>query len=101
MAMTMLIRGMNEPEPMWVDAQGRPVVMHGFRSTFRDWAEEATATPRAVVERALAHKVANQVEAAYLRSDLLEKRKALMEQWAQQCSRETATTAGKTGGSNS
>jgi len=86
MTMTMLIRGMNENDQKWVNAKGRPIVTHGFRSTFRDWAEEATSTPRAVVERALAHKVANQVEAAYLQTDLLEMRRGLMEEWSKECS---------------
>lgn len=59
-----------------------PAVPHGFRSSFRDWAAEQTAFPRAVMEAALAHKVAGEVEAAYFRSDLLEKRRELMQQWA-------------------
>jgi len=56
--------------------------VHGFRSTFRDWAEEATDTPHAVKEAALAHTVANAVEAAYRRGDLFERRVQLMDQWA-------------------
>jgi integrase len=54
---------------------------HGFRSTFRDWAAETTDHPGEVIEMALAHVVANKVEAAYRRGDLLEKRKGLMEDW--------------------
>ena len=61
---------------------GVPAVPHGFRSSFRDWAAEKTAFPRAVMEAALAHRVADEVEAAYFRTDLLEKRRELMEQWA-------------------
>ena len=57
-------------------------VPHGFRSSFRDWASERTNHPRAVVEAALAHVVRNQTEASYARSDLLEKRRPLMAQWA-------------------
>ena len=57
-------------------------VPHGFRSSFRDWAAEQTSFPREVMEAALAHQVANKVEAAYFRSDLLEKRRQLMQQWA-------------------
>ncbi len=57
-------------------------VPHGFRSSFRDWASERTNHPRAVIESALAHVVRNQTEAAYARSDLLEKRRPLMDQWA-------------------
>ena len=57
-------------------------VPHGFRSSFRDWAAEKTSFQREVMEAALAHQVANKVEAAYFRSDLLEKRRELMQQWA-------------------
>ena len=56
--------------------------MHGFRSTFRDWAAERTDAPRAVMEAALAHAVRDRVEAAYARTDLFERRRALMERWA-------------------
>jgi integrase len=59
--------------------------IHGFRSTFRDWAAEMTNTPREVAEAALAHVVGNKVEAAYLRSDLLAKRRTLMDAWARYC----------------
>ena len=57
--------------------------MHGFRSGFRDWAAECTNAPHAVMELSLAHSVGSAVEAAYARSTLLEKRRALMEQWAE------------------
>lgn len=56
-------------------------VPHGFRSTFRTWAAEDTSVPREVCEMALAHRVAGKVEAAYNRSDFLEKRRSLMELW--------------------
>ena len=56
--------------------------IHGFRSAFRDWASEHTNAPHAVMERALAHAVADAVEAAYSRSDLLERRRALMAEWS-------------------
>ena len=59
-----------------------PAVPHGFRSTFRDWAAEETEHPREVIEAALAHVVQNRVEAAYARSDLFERRRRLMEDWA-------------------
>ena len=55
--------------------------VHGFRSAFRDWAAERTNAAHAVMERALAHAVADAVEAAYARSDLLERRRGLMQQW--------------------
>ncbi|WP_236952760.1 tyrosine-type recombinase/integrase [Methylobacterium phyllosphaerae] len=61
---------------------GSSITAHGFRSSFRDWAAEATSLPREVAEMALAHTVENRVEAAYRRGDLLEKRRDLMEEWA-------------------
>ncbi len=57
-------------------------VPHGFRSSFRDWAAETTDAPHAVMEAALAHAVRNPVEAAYARSDLFERRRELMQRWA-------------------
>ena len=57
-------------------------VPHGFRSSFRDWAAEQTTAPHAVMEMALAHTIPRAVEAAYARSDLLDKRRALMGEWA-------------------
>ena len=62
--------------------QGIAAVPHGFRSTFRDWASEETDHPREVIEAALAHVVRNRVEAAYARSDLFERRRVLMDDWA-------------------
>ena len=62
---------------------GIDAVPHGFRSSFRDWAAERTDTPHAVMEAALAHVVANTTEAAYARSDLFERRRRLMAQWAE------------------
>lgn len=59
--------------------------IHGFRSSFRDWGAELTDYPSEVLEMALAHKVANSVEAAYRRGDLFDKRKALMTDWAKFC----------------
>jgi integrase len=56
--------------------------VHGFRSSFRDWAADQTQFPREVAEQALAHTISNKVEAAYLRSDFFEKRRRLMSQWA-------------------
>ena len=59
--------------------------VHGFRSSFRDWCGNETHFPREVVETALAHAVGNEVERAYRRSDALEKRRKLMEAWANYC----------------
>lgn len=61
---------------------GAPITAHGFRSSFRDWAAEATNLPREVAEMALAHAIENRVEAAYRRGDLLAKRRELMELWS-------------------
>lgn len=75
MAMTMCLRKLKLAD----------LTVHGFRSTFRDWAAEETHYPNIVAEQALAHVVGNAVEAAYRRGDLLEKRRALMEDWATYC----------------
>ncbi|MFK4442905.1 integrase [Caballeronia udeis] len=58
------------------------ITVHGFRSTFRDWAGETTNYPREVCEAALAHGIKDKAEAAYARGDLFEKRRALMQDWA-------------------
>lgn len=67
------------------DRAGAMCVPHGLRSTFRDWASEHTNYPREVVEMALAHTIADKVEAAYRRGELLVKRRHLMEDWAKFC----------------
>jgi integrase len=66
------------------------VTVHGFRSAFRDWCAERTNFPSEVAEMALAHVVANSVEAAYRRGDLFVKRRRLMDDWARYCSQPTA-----------
>jgi integrase len=72
------------------------VTVHGTaRSSFRDWAAETTPFPSEVVEMALAHLIANETEAAYRRGDLLEKRRELMQAWADYAAGKAATTAGK------
>ncbi len=60
-------------------------VPHGFRSTFKDWAAEVTHHPNEVSEAALWHAVADEVEAAYRRGELFEKRRVLMDDWATYC----------------
>lgn len=87
MAMLMTLRRMDEKDledggKGWRDSNDRVITAHGFRSTFRDWAAECTHHAREVCEMALAHVVANGAEAAYWRSDLLEKRRTLMTEWA-------------------
>ena len=57
-------------------------VVHGFRTSFRTWASERTSIPHAVCEMALAHRVGSDVERSYARSDLFDKRRGLMDQWA-------------------
>ena len=77
MAMMMLLRRMKVSE-----AKHGGVTVHGFRSAFRDWCGDATDFPREIAEAALAHQVGNEVEQAYRRSDALEKRRTLMQAWA-------------------
>ena len=74
---------LNDKELRWLVREQRiAAVPHGFRSSFRDWAAEETDHPREVIEAALAHVVRNRVEAAYARSDLFERRRRLMDDWA-------------------
>lgn len=61
------------------------ITVHGFRSTFRDWAAEETDYPREVVEMSMAHAIGDKVEAAYRRGDLFKKRRNLMNDWADYC----------------
>lgn len=67
----------------WIDPRSlRSATPHGFRSTFRDWAAEQTRYPSEMAEMALAHAVGSPVERAYRRTDMVEKRRAMMEDWA-------------------
>jgi integrase len=75
MAMAMTLRRMRRGE----------LTVHGFRSSFRDWAAECTGFPAEVAEMALAHAVGDKVEAAYRRGDLFQKRRQLMDAWARFC----------------
>lgn len=77
MVLTSFLRRTHAPS----DSRGRTATAHGFRSTFRDWCSEH-GVPRDLAERALAHTVKNKVEAAYHRTDLLEQRRPVMQQWA-------------------
>jgi integrase len=65
-----------------LDAVAPGVTVHGWRSTFRDWASEETNFPSEVCEKALAHQIPNAVERAYRRGDLFEKRRQLMNAWS-------------------
>jgi len=96
MSMLMLLRRLNPHTPeapaRWRDAvNGQPISVHGFRSTFRDWAAEATNYPREIAEQALAHILADAVERAYRRSDLFDKRRSLMRDWGEVCMRPALT----------
>jgi integrase len=70
-----------------------PYTVHSFRSAFRDWAAEQTSYPGEVAEAALAHTVANKVEAAYRRTNYLDKRREMMADWATFCTRTASVTA--------
>ena len=70
--------------------QRADITVHGFRSTFRDWAAERTNFAREVAEMALAHSIGDAVEAAYRRGDLFEKRTDLMQTWAAFCANTSA-----------
>ena len=87
MALLTLLKRMNSVnDAKWTDsANGRRITAHGFRATFRTWAEEVTGFPHAVIEQAMGHQVGTQVERAYRRTDVLEKRRDLMEAWAAYC----------------
>ena len=87
MALLTLLRRMNSvASEKWVDAADRrPITADSFRATFRTWAEEVTGFPHAVIEEAMGHQVGNQVERAYRRTDVLEKRRELMDAWAHYC----------------
>ena len=85
MAMLTLLKRMNSGDRKWLDKDARPITAHGFRATFKTWAEEVATVPHAVVEQAMGHQVGNRVERAYMRGDLLEKRRVLMDAWARHC----------------
>jgi integrase len=89
--------GFMHPNAMWLllrEHLGRPgVTVHGFRSTFRDWASETTGYPNHVQEMALAHGIGSAVEKAYRRGDLFEKRRRLMADWATFCGSPSARAA--------
>jgi integrase len=71
------------------------ITVHGFRSTFRDWAAERTGYQNHIVEMALAHVVGSAVERAYRRGELLAKRQRLMADWATYCTRPAPAAPGK------
>ena len=81
MSMTMLLRRLKRGD----------ITVHGFRSTFRDWASEQTAFPSETCEHALAHRISDKAEAAYRRGDQFEKRRKLMDAWARWCEPKNGT----------
>lgn len=86
MAMLILLQRMNSGEAKWLDpTSGKPIVPHGFRASFRTWAEETAHSPNTVIEEAMGHVVGTAVERAYRRTDVLEQRRALMAAWQNHC----------------
>jgi integrase len=96
MAIEMLLRRMNDANeaagrPRWIDPkQERDAVVHGFRSTFRDWAAEQTSFPSEIAEAALAHAKGDKTEASYQRGDFFDKRRKLIDAWARYCAKPAA-----------
>jgi integrase len=89
MALLAVVKRMHEAcilcdEPGWTDEVGQRVTPHGFRSSFRSWCGDH-AHPRELAEASLAHAYGSQVEAAYIRTDLLDRRRQLMEAWGTWC----------------
>lgn len=86
-AVSKICREMNENQdpPPWRDNDGRPAVPHGFRASFRTWADDTHPTEIKAAEAALGHREGNQVVAAYARSDVFERRIPLMQAWADHC----------------
>jgi integrase len=85
MAMLEALRGM----------RGKGLTVHGFRSTFRDWAGDRTNFAREVIECAMSHQIKDRAEAAYRRSAALEKRRKLMQTWADYCASPSANLVAK------
>jgi integrase len=89
------IKRLNEAAPKgaplpWCDADGRPVTAHGFRRSFRTWVDDERPDDSAAAEKALAHEEANKVSAAYRGSDLLARRRVLMDAWSVHCTTQPA-----------
>jgi integrase len=82
MTIAAVIKRMNQAQLVWKDESGDPIVPHGFRATFRVWAAECTAYPDEIRKAASGHKVGDAVQQAYQRTDLLNKRRRLMLDWA-------------------
>lgn len=90
MALSEVVRGLNEKGVAWTDLEGTPIVVHGFRASFRTWVSEVRPADSEAGERALAHEEASKTVASYARSDFFGARIALMQAWADHC-KPTAT----------
>ena len=88
MAMLALLKDMNRGDsgkPRWTDPKSaRPITPHGLRATFRTWGEDA-GFPRELLEESLGHQIGNAVERAYRRTDGFDRRRAIMQAWADFC----------------
>ena len=88
MAMLGILKDMNRDhlgKPIWLDPKsGRPITPHGLRATFRTWGEDA-GHPRELLEEALGHQVGSAVERAYRRTDGFDRRRVVMQAWADYC----------------
>jgi integrase len=91
MSLLTLLNRLNSGARKWLDKDGRPITAHGFRATFKTWVEEVATVPHVVVEQAMGHQVGSKVERAYRRTDLLEKRRELVNAWANCCEPREAT----------
>jgi integrase len=81
-----LLARLKRMNPRWTDpVSGRPITAHGFRATFRTWAEEIATFPHSVIEQAMGHQVGGAIERAYRRTDILDLRRDLMDAWASYC----------------
>jgi integrase len=85
MVMLMALRRMNNPEsPAWIDkSTQKPITVHGFRATFRTWAEETGTFRWEIIEQSMGHQKASAVERVYIRTDSLDQRRILMDAWGQ------------------
>jgi integrase len=82
----------NMAMPVLLERMGRDdITVHGFRATFRTWASEISTFPKEVAKMALAHVIGDKVDAAYNRGDLFEKRRKMMEAWANYCAKPAAS----------
>lgn len=100
MTLSAVLRRMNDDKPddmppPWRDADGRPAVPHGLRSSFSTWLDDTRPEEREAAEKALAHEVGNKVSGAYRRSDLFGRRVALMRAWAGHCTSDAASARGQ------